>query len=48
METGGDKEVPTPSEERKQRKQATLEDISRTLGEYVASPRYEDVGLDIE
>ena len=33
VEPAGDKEVPAPSEERKQRKQATLEDISRTLGE---------------
>ena len=48
METGGDKEVPTPSEERRQRKQDTLEGISRTLGEFVDSPRYEDIGLDME
>ena len=43
VETGGDKEVPTPTEERKQRKQDTLEGISRTLGELVDSPRYEDI-----
>ena len=39
METGGDKEVSTPSEERKQRKQDSLEMISRTLGKFVSSPK---------
>ena len=46
-EPGREKEVSAPSEVMRQKKQDTLGSISRTLGKFVNSPKYEDFGLDI-